>query len=679
MSKARRLPRLRWLALIAVFAMVAAACGSGDDSNEEEDGSTTAASQAPASTQAPATTEAASEALEEVEPAGPTEPTGTLTYAIFEDLPTDNYWAGLVPPQNTIYVDYVFGHTAPSLYTEAFPNYMLVPSMAASVEIPLGAAAGEQWVIDVPIREGLKWSDGEALDANDVAFTVNTAINLRLGGNFLSMYPAASEDDPETPGADETADGIISVEAVDDLTVRFTWSRRPGLAEWQFGALQGAVFPEHFWAETAGSAETSTDLYAASGEGSPSAGPLIYEGREPGAFVRSVWNPNYVDFGSTNVAYATGGFEHTGADGFTYSAGDTGGAVQAEWTEGPYFADVTYSVYETQDAAVLALADGETDYLLNSLGLQRGLQGLVLEAGNLEIITNPANGFRYLAFNTRKFPMNDPAFRQAMACMIDKEFMASSVLQGVAIPLNSLVPQGNAFWANPDISGWCQDQTQENRLASAVQILKDAGWTWDVEPQWNEDNLDVIPKGEGLRGPDGTPVGELELLAPGPGYDPLRAAYSLFIEDWAQDLGVELRAEPTGFNVIVDNVFATGDAALEWDMYILGWSLTTYPDYLENFFTTANDSANGGFNTPGYSNPDYDALGEQLLAETDIDDAAEIVKEMDAIIAEDVPYVVLFTTQILEVFQSDLEFPFTQTLDGLQNFRGLPGSVLTAD
>ncbi len=674
MSETRGLARLRWLALIACVGLIAAACSSRSDSSQEEAGETSLSTEAPSTTRPPATTTAVTEPVE-VEPPGPT---GTLTYAILQDLPTDNYWAGLDTEDN-FSVDYVLGHTAPSLYTEAFPNYTLVPSMAATAEVPIGEADGEEWVIDVPIREGLEWSDGEALDANDVAFTVTTAISLKLGGDFESMYPAAVEDDPETTEVDESADGIISAEAVDDLTVRFIWSRRPQLAEWHFGALQGAVFPEHFWAETVEGAETRSDLYAASGKGSPSAGPLIYDGREPGVFARAVANPNYLHRGSTNIAYDSGGFEHTGGDGFSYTVGDTSGSVLAEWTEGPFYGEVIYSVYEDADAAVLALIEGEVDYLLGASSLERGLRSLVLEAGTLDVIANSAHAIRYLSFNTRKFPMSDPAFRQAMACMIDKEFMANDVLQGAAIPVNSLVPPGNAFWANPDVSSWCENQTAKDRLASAVQILKDAGWTWDVEPQWNDDNRDVIPKGEGLRGPDGTSVGELELLAPGPSFDPLRATYALFIEDWAQDLGVPLKAEPTGFNAIVEEVFATGDAALEWDMYILGWSLTTYPFYLENFFTTANDSASGGFNTPGYSNPDYDALGEELLAEGDVNRAAEIVQEMDAIVAEDVPYLVLFAPQILETYQSELQFPSTETLDGIQHFGGLPGSVLPAD
>ena len=38
---------------------------------------------------------------------------------------------------------------------------------------------------------------------------------------------------------------------------------------------------------------------------------------------------------------------------------------------------------------------------------------------------------------------------------------------------------------------------------------------------------------------------------------------------------------------------------------------------------------------------------------------------------------VLFTTPVLETYRSDrLEFPFTETLDGLQNLNGSPTTVV---
>ena len=49
---------------------------------------------------------------------------------------------------------------------------------------------------------------------------------------------------------------------------------------------------------------------------------------------------------------------------------------------------------------------------------------------------------------------------------------------------------------------------------------------------------------------------------------------------------------------------------------------------------------------------------------------------MQEFLADDLPYVVLFTTPILETYRKDrLDFPYTSTLSGLQGAGGLPGTV----
>ena len=144
---------------------------------------------------------------------------------------------------------YVLSPAIPALYGSAFPSYTVVPSLAADVEPPLGAASGDNWVIDVNLRQGLVWSDGSPITANDVAFTFNAVKGLQMGGNWFSLLPLAREDDPDTE-ENEGAEGLISVEAIDDYTVRYTWSSQPGLAQWQFGAAQAAVFSEAHWDRT---------------------------------------------------------------------------------------------------------------------------------------------------------------------------------------------------------------------------------------------------------------------------------------------------------------------------------------------------------------------------------------------------------------------------------------------
>ena len=95
-------------------------------------------------------------------------------------------------------------------------------------------------------------------------------------------------------------------------------------------------------------------------------------------------------------------------------------------------------------------AKGDIDYVFNPLGLEKGFRERIQAAGDLNIVTNLDNGMFYLGFNVRKEPMSIREFRQAVAIMIDKEFVTQTVLQGAAIPAYSMVPSGNAAWHNAD-------------------------------------------------------------------------------------------------------------------------------------------------------------------------------------------------------------------------------------
>ena len=314
---------------------------------------------------------------------------------------------------------------------------------------------------------------------------------------------------------------------------------------------------------------------------------------------------------------------------------------------------------------------GDIDYMLNPLGLQRGLQQQLKGQEGLETLENSNNGFRYLSFNMRRAPMDNKAFRQAIAILIDKEFLASTVLQGVAIPMYTTVPEGNGFWYNPDVSLIGKGLSRPDRTEQAVKLLKDAGFTWEKEPKVSE-NGTVEVEGEGLRLPNGDPMPELELLSPSPGYDPLRSTFAIWIERWLNDVGIPVKAKLTDFNVIVEKI-ADPEG---FDIFILGWGLTNFPDYLESFFHSRHAEGDG-LNRGGYSNPEFDALAEQLLSETDLNAARDQVFKMQEFLADDLPYVVLFTTPLLESYRSDrLTYPYTNTLGGLQSTNGMASAVV---
>ena len=55
-------------------------------------------------------------------------------------------------------------------------------------------------------------------------------------------------------------------------------------------------------------------------------------------------------------------------------------------------------------------------------------------------------------------------------------------------------------------------------------------------------------------------------------------------------------------------------------------------------------------------------------AATTIEEAAELTKEMDAILARDLPYVVLFRTPIIEAYGANVQFPVESIMGGQQGF-----------
>ena len=634
MRARRMLGRARWVAIFAALALVAAACQT---STTEE--TTTTAVGVTTTTAAPATT---------------TAPAAGFTYrlGIFQDTTTDNYWAA-GDNASTVWNSYVLTPTRPTLYDYAAPGLELIGVLAASDEFIAPVAEGDGASVTVPMNPNATWSDGSPLTADDVVFTYQTATGLTLGGDWLTYFPQ-----PDPDNADKIA--ITSMEAVDANTVKINFNTLPGLAVWPHGVGIAPIMSKSFWEPIVEEAKTSEDpataLYAASGAGDLSGGPVIFDSREEGAFARNVANANYYDKG-----------REINSGGVNY-------------TQGPFLSDAIFSLYADQAAAVLALKGGEIDYILNPLGMQRGLAAQVTGDENLQAVQNPTNGFRYLAFNLRKEPMSIPAFREALALMVDKEFMATSVLQGVAFELYATVPEGNAKWYNKEaadaIAAPYVGKPVADRLSEAVALLREAGFTWDVEPAMDEAGRTVLA-GSGIK-LNGTAVPELSIMAPGPGYDPLRATYSLWISDYLTQLGFEAEAIPTDFNAIVNAVFVPTEAnELNYDMYILGWSLTVFPTHHESFFHSRSDTlVSGGDNNTGYNNPEFDALVDEFNATTSEDEAFDLIWQMEEILAVDKPYILLFDTGILEFYRkTSIEYPFESSLSGLQFLSGLQGNV----
>ena len=607
-----------------------------------------------------------------VQPITPSRPsasgsTGPQVYqlGIFEDLTTTNYWAYL-GPDTTIWNSYVLGGGKPALYGLSVQRFDWIPSAAADFPTDLvEETAGDTtlWVTEVDLKQGIMWSDGNDVTADDWVFTAHAVRDLQLTGNWSSIVDN---------------DFFDHAEAVGPHKLKIYFKKKPGLSRWQFGLAYLPMISSAYWGPIVEQAKQQTDiveqqktLYGHVPENEPSAGGFVFGKWEKGAFAEKAKNPGHYFSDVTTTHYANGAYAESKPGGYDFAAyGDATGNKSLEYMTGPFVDSSIYSIHGNQETAVLALKKGDIDFMLNPLGLQRGLQEQLVGEPGLTNLENPSNGFRYLGFNFRKAPMDNKAFRHAVATLIDKEFLSRTVLQGVALPMYTTVPEGNGFWYNPEVPLIGKGLSRSERNAEVVRILKEAGFTWEQEPVVSA-NGTVEEEGKGLRLPNGDPMPELEILSPSPGYDPLRSTFAIWIERWLNDIGVPAKARLTDFNVIVEKIKDPEG----FDIWILGWRLSTFPDYLEAFFHSSHAEGDG-LNRGGYSNPEFDKLADALLVETDLNAARDQVFKMQEFLADDLPYVVLFTTPILETYRSDrLEFPYTSTLSGLQGASGLPGTV----
>ncbi|WP_054521782.1 ABC transporter substrate-binding protein [Thermanaerothrix daxensis] len=629
-----------------------------------------------------------------------TERAPVIRFATLEDLTTTNVWA-LFDDVGASYWNYVVQiYHWPTLFTLSDQRYDFIPAVAADFPSDF-TQEGDLYVATVKLKDGLVWSDGSPVTAEDVAFTVNTVLKFKLGLNWQSGY---------------NPDFLVKAEAVDPLTVKYYYNQIPGLSLWQYGALQTPFVSKAYWEpkvaealavlesdeykaleqevadlEKAVKEGTATQeeldakqaeldaklaeavdiLHKLDNEGEPTFGAWRLEKWEVGAFAENRVNENNFFIGTVVEEYANGAYREYKEDGsYEFVAyGTPEGEKVLEYKSGPYFDSALYTLYGNPDAAVLALRNNDVDFLLNPSGLQQGFVDQLKEDPNITIVENEQNGFRYLAFNQNRSYFKGEAgkaLRQAIACMIDLDFLTERVLQGAVLPVYTLVPEGNGFWHNPDVPKWCVGDDTKTRMEKAVQILKDAGFTWEKEPTWNPARGGSVEYGQGLKLPNGEKFPEVKLLAPSAGYDPLRATTGVYIEQWMRQLGIPATAELTNFNNILSAVYDTGD----YDMFILGWGLSIYPDYICTFFDSGVPT-----NPYGYESAALKEKCDAFLLETDVDKAKELAFEIQNILATELPYITLFTNPIYDAFRN-LEYPYTEVLDGIGS--GLYGAPTIA-
>lgn len=536
---------------------------------------------------------------------------------VLAGISTDNFWA-YYGEQPSVWNSYILGPTKPALFATDTDTGSMTAELSAAAATPTWD--GDGWRVNVPLSIDFAWSDGTPITADDFVFTFETVRSLALGGSWAASYPSIIE----------------SVHADSDHDLRIEFTSRPNLSVWPHQIGLAPVMAKHIWAEVVGDV-TAKELFAMSGEGDVSGGPLDLAMVSDSMIVSNV-NP-----GHPNA---------TGPD------------------------TVEYHVYESEEALVAAVRDGDIDALLTPKGIAQEHLAAIEDDGSVTVLTSPANGIRYLGFNLARAPMSDLAFRTALGLLLDRRGLASRIPQSGEVAW-SMVPSANRQWFDVEAAAGNEDLHDgdlSSRLERALAGLRDVGYSWTKEPAVNGE---AMVSGEGLTVNGQTPQ-PLTILTPGDEYDPARPEYVEKIAETLNSLGFDTRPVETDFDTVVDLAFTPGeDGELHYDMYMLGWTLgsPTLPEFYRPLF-----AANGEMNNTGYESQKFEkALLAYERAFTS-SEAIDALWTMEQTISTDLPYLPLYTSQLTEIYRSDrVAFGIEASLGGLQGRLGGIGDVRAID
>jgi ABC-type transport system substrate-binding protein len=306
---------------------------------------------------------------------------------------------------------------------------------------------------------------------------------------------------------------------------------------------------------------------------------------------------------------------------------------------GPNIKGILFKIFGVSDAAILALRKGSIDFYWNSI--QPGYLKEIEKDKSIVVYRNKKSGMYFFGFNLRRPPFNDLSLRQAVATLIDKEFIIQRVLQGFGEPMDSVIPSGNVMFYCTDGVNYGRGLDRNGRIIEAQRILKKAGYSWDEPPV---DENGEVGEGQGLRMPDGTLMEDFTILTPPADYDPNRAMAGMLIQEWLRQIGMPAFAKPMAFGSLIKMLKYTHD----FDCFVLGYgSLSLDPGYVRNFFISSQDRRRG-WNMSGFKDRRYDRIANESINTMDIPKRRRLVCEMQKILRRETPYIPLYNPWILE-------------------------------
>ena len=361
-------------------------------------------------------------------------------------------------------------------------------------------------VIDVVLREGMRWSDGEPITVQDYFASYILMTDADTGSN---KYDSWFLNDVQ-----------ITVEITGERSMRYTFPAPDRSA--LFTLATHFPVPDRIFGEAyrSGGADAVNALW---GTETPVSelifdGPFVLTGFQPGE--RLVWERNPY-FGSWNV--------------------DEAG------NELPYLANRIHRIAD-QDAQLNLFLAGEINLFaprnLDDIGvINVAIQNGDIDAEVIEGFGGAASS-QFIVFNWNlesnpflQSVFRNVNFRQAMWHLVDREAIIELVYSGVAEPMHSGVYLPNSFWLDDSVP------TYEYDPERAIELLARAGFS-----QRDAQGYLVNAEGRRISFTLATNAGNTQ-----------REQITQIFADSAREIGVDVNPTALDFSLLVDQLLSSGD------------------------------------------------------------------------------------------------------------------------
>ena len=467
-----------------------------------------------------------------------------------------------------------------SLVVEPLARYTetgaMVPFLAEDIPtVANGGVSEDLTTITWKIKEGMVWSDGTPLTSADVKFTAEYCMHPEGGCAQAAFF-----------------DGVESVEAVDDLTVKVTFNQpKPNpygpFVGGQSPIIQAAQFADCLGAKAPECTEANFNPIGT--------GPFVVDDFRPNDVITMSANPNYRD--PSKPAFAK----------LTFKGG--GDAVAAG-----------RAVLEFDYAWNLQLAP-DVIAKMEEGGKGVAIAGFGPLVERIEMnLTNPSPDLPPETRETVAEPhpiLSDFKVRKALSMAIDRALLTEVGYGKAGSPTCNLVP-APALYASDNTECLTQD------IEGAKALLEEAGWT-DTD-------------GDGVRDKDGMKLALLYQTST----NAVRQDFQALIKDWWQQIGVE-----TELRNLDASVFFGGDPGspdtfqkfyADVEMYANTFNGTDPQQYLAAYRCGGEPKPSSqwqGENINRFCDPAYDAMIDELARTGDLEKRGELGRKMNDMLTKD--------------------------------------------